>query len=200
MRIHIPLTLLAASLLTLGCGSPKAGRDARDYHYNMEESTPSSKGHFAPVRKKPNTGQYLKVFEPCTMGNGGTSAHSWAASIITIKERGWVVDNMDFKGRKIQARICHHTSPDLCASFVLSAQATGHLIVSSAKTIPENLRDDVVRWMGEFEKTYSIARCYTDETLNAELNKFGMELPPTSEKNAVDPTDTPALEGESGAK
>ncbi|MCP4677592.1 MAG: hypothetical protein GY854_19170 [Deltaproteobacteria bacterium] len=82
---------------------------------------------------------------------------------------------MDASRPEIVAKTCYRNYPEYCAIVQFIPNDTGDIYLRP-QYVQVKVEDDLDRWLIALEQTYSKYRCYTDETLRAELNKFGISF------------------------
>jgi hypothetical protein len=101
-------------------------------------------------------------------------AHTFAATLLALEERGWAYVDQDFEKTTIVARACMARGGE-CASMKFIATEGGTLMVTEAQEspVPDSMTDDVYRWMNFFKAAYGKFSCYTDDALREGVSRFG---------------------------
>jgi hypothetical protein len=100
---------------------------------------------------------------------------AFGAMLLALHDRNWTVGNMDAARPEIQAKMCYQNDPRYCATVLFTNNNQGQTFVRP-QYAQIKVQDDLEKWLVALEQAYSKYRCYTDEALRAELNKYGIAL------------------------
>lgn len=116
-----------------------------------------------------------QVYACGNVASADPHSHAFAAMYLALNELGWKLMERDFEKKKINAYACYATDPKRCANMRFQAMKSGVIFVNQMprRPVPDNLRDDLERWMQAFNQTYGKFSCHTDDALRKAIEPFG---------------------------
>lgn len=111
-------------------------------------------------------------FGPCeTPQDEKLGFYSFAATMLALPEAKWTIDAVNKDTGEILATACRNNR---CTSLIFHSFENGTVIEHNRKNERLIWRPD--NEIREFRRQYAIYRCYTRETLQKEMNKYGYQF------------------------
>lgn len=160
------LSSIAATIMSCGMVLPEAMINEREVEKQKE-------------RTQENQAQYqtmAKTLNPC-MRDVAVKSHKrgFAVTILSLKERKWILDFMNYEMTNIVGRKCYKNTSLQCISLSFYVLPDGTIEATPIK-ITGKSGEHYEQWMIELEQTHSEIRCYVDSILEEEMAKYGYEF------------------------
>ena len=122
--------------------------------------------------------RYPTAYKVIPCGNAMSvdhQAHAYAAMLLSLQERQWTFQHQNKKKHSVRARNCIASSSSDCVTLRFIARPNGMVSVLQVpkRPIPNNMKDDVFRWMKFFRQSYSKFSCFTDDALREQVRNYG---------------------------
>lgn len=113
--------------------------------------------------------------QPCV--NESTTdpvAHSYAALLLALAERGWRMQGISHKTQTVIASACGGRE-SICATLKFSIESNGRLVMEEMPSTPVNryAKDDVHRWIMYLRPVFQKFSCQTDDALRIKVKEYG---------------------------